>query len=71
MVDVHLRAADALFGLTITAAMLGSNGDLAPQGTRNMHHTGLVFGQQRLSTPQAKQGVGARFAQCDAAIFAA
>jgi len=71
MVNVHLRAADALFGLAITAAMLGSDGDLAPQGAGNMRHTGLVFGQQWLSTPQAKQGVGARFAQCSAAIFAA
>ncbi len=71
MVNVHLRAADALFGLTITAAMLSSNGDLAPQGTRNMRHARLVFSQQWLSAPQAEQGIGARSAQRGAAIFTA
>ncbi len=71
MINMHLRAADALLRLAITAAMMGGYCDFAPQRTGDMRHRCLVFSQQWTPTPQAEQRVSARFTQSNPAILAA
>ncbi len=38
MVNVHLHAADTLFGLTVTTAMLSGSRNLTPQRAGNVYH---------------------------------